>query len=170
MIKYQRLIGYSLLLLFVSGITYSVGTATHFYPQTTVAAVQPAKPDIYELWQLTNQERATAGVAPLVLDPKLDESAAAKCSDMASKNYWSHDAPDGKTPEDFIKPVVSYHYSIWGENLAFGFNSSQQTISAWMASKPHREALLNTQFTNVGFAICSDTANPNMVVQHFVAL
>src|SRR4051794_33523320 len=51
--------------------------------------------DVYQLWTGTNEQRANAGIAALSLNPKLNQSAKAKCDDMVAKNYWSHNDPSG---------------------------------------------------------------------------
>ncbi|HSX40962.1 MAG TPA: CAP domain-containing protein, partial [Candidatus Saccharimonadales bacterium] len=51
-----------------------------------------------QLLSLTNQKRQASGLSPLTINPQLSQAAAAKASDMFSKNYWAHNAPDGTTP------------------------------------------------------------------------
>jgi hypothetical protein len=104
----------------------------------------------------TNAARAANGVASLTLNTKLDASAQAKANDMAAKDYWSHNTPDGSPPWVFID-AQGYSYQKLGENLATGFNSEQATIDGWMASPPHRENLLDPAFVNVGFGYANIT-------------
>ncbi|HLG91078.1 MAG TPA: CAP domain-containing protein, partial [Candidatus Saccharimonadales bacterium] len=44
-----------------------------------------------------------------------------------------------------------YSYQKLGENLAAGFSSEQSTVNGWMGSAPHRENLLDSAFSEVGF-------------------
>ncbi len=98
----------------------------------------------------TNQQRLTNHVAPLKINPKLAEAAQSKANDMAKRNYWSHNTPDGSPPWSFIDSA-GYTYQKAGENLAYGFGSSNDTVTGWMNSPPHRENLLDSAFQDVGF-------------------
>ncbi len=129
--------------------------------------------DIYDLWNRTNQARATAGLSALKLNPLLDNSATAKCTDMVVKNYWAHNDPSGVEPWHFIKEA-GVPYTTAGENLAYGFNTTQDVFSGWMNSEEHKDNILNASYTDVGFAVCvtssgfSGTIGPSLlVVQHF---
>lgn len=107
---------------------------------------------ISQLVSLTNQKREERGLPPLDLDEKLSKAALQKASDMIYKNYWAHNAPDGTTPWVFIKDS-GYEYVYAGENLARGFTNSSDVLAAWMASSTHRENLLSSNYSNVGFAV-----------------
>ena len=100
----------------------------------------------------TNQKRLSNGLEPLTLNKRLDEAALSKATDMFSKNYWAHNAPDGTTPWVFIKNS-GYDYTYAGENLARGFSSADDVVNAWMASPDHRKNLLSPNYKNIGFAI-----------------
>jgi uncharacterized protein YkwD len=97
----------------------------------------------------TNEQRAAHGLRPLAIDPELSSAAAEKARDMAKRDYWSHDAPDGKTPWYFIE-AAGYEYINAGENLAYGFKTSDGVINGWMNSQRHRDNLLG-DYRDVGF-------------------
>ncbi len=105
-----------------------------------------------ELLSLTNQRRQEAGLAPLVLNESLSQAAYKKAQDMLSKNYWAHNAPDGTTPWVFIKSS-GYDYLFAGENLARGFTTAPDTVSAWMGSPGHRDNMLSANYKDIGFAV-----------------
>lgn len=100
----------------------------------------------------TNQQRANNGEAGLSENPQLDQAAQAKANDMAARDYWSHNTPDNQPPWSFIT-AAGYSYQTAGENLAYGYTTSDATIAGWMASPGHRANILNTSFTEVGFGI-----------------
>ena len=110
----------------------------------------------------TNQKRAAAGIKSLNYNGNLTSAAQAKANDMATRNYWSHNTPEGTPPWTFITNA-GYKYSVAGENLAYGFritNTNTSTneigvIDGWMASPSHKENLLNSKFTEVGFGIAN---------------
>lgn len=106
----------------------------------------------------TNQKRQKEGLAPLSLNNQLSEAALFKAKDMFEKNYWAHNAPEGTTPWVFIKKA-GYNYVYAGENLARGFNSSEEVVNAWMASPKHRENVLSGNYNDVGLAVVSGKLN-----------
>ena len=81
----------------------------------------------------TNQRRAAAGLGNLSINGQLNQAAQAKANDMASRNYWSHNTPEGNAPWVFITNV-GYSYDKAGENLACGFNESTEVITGWYNS------------------------------------
>jgi hypothetical protein len=104
----------------------------------------------------TNAARSIHHVAALELNQQLSHAAQAKANDMASRDYWSHITPDGKQPWTFIAGS-GYQFEAAGENLAYGFGSSDQVISAWMHSPEHEENVLNGAYRDVGFATANVT-------------
>ncbi len=102
------------------------------------------------LLSATNNARAANGVAGLSLNSQLNAAAQAKASDMAARNYWSHNTPEGSPPWIF-DDAQGYAYLKLGENLATGFADEQATINGWLASPTHRENMLDPAFTEVGF-------------------
>jgi len=107
----------------------------------------------------TNAARSTKLESALELNPQLTAAAQAKANDMAKRNYWSHVTPDGTQPWAFIQSA-GYGYDAAGENLAYGFGTSDQVVAAWMASPEHRANILNGDYRDVGFAT-ADAANYN---------
>lgn len=104
----------------------------------------------------TNVQRASDHEQPLVLNSQLSAAAQAKANDMAAKDYWSHDSPDGRTPWSFIN-AAGYHYQMAGENLAYGFGNASDTVSGWMNSPTHRANILNANYKDVGFGVAQAT-------------
>jgi hypothetical protein len=88
----------------------------------------------------------------LALNAQLDSAAQTKANDMAARDYWSHNTPDGKTPWTFIA-AAGYQYQTAGENLAYGFGTAGDTITGWMNSPEHRANILNSSYRDVGFGI-----------------
>lgn len=102
----------------------------------------------------TNQQRVANGLGSLALNSLLSQAAQAKANDMASRDYWSHNTPDGKTPWTFIV-ATGYNYQTAGENLAYGFTTASDAITGWMNSPEHRANILNTTFQQVGFGVAN---------------
>lgn len=119
--------------------------------------------------ELTNQKRIELGLESLVLNQDLAEAALAKGQDMFTDQYWSHTAPDGTEPWNFIRQS-GYKYQVAGENLARDFSNTESMISAWMASPTHRANIMNSKYNEIGIAVIDGTLEgyeTTLVVQMF---
>lgn len=114
---------------------------------------------INTLLDSTNQQRQKHGIDELKLNSKLNSAAQAKASHMVKHDYWAHNTPDGKSPWVFVIDS-GYDYQKAGENLAYGFLTSQQVVTGWMNSSAHRSNLLDATYREVGFGF-ADSANFN---------
>jgi len=107
-----------------------------------------------EMLTLTNKIREQNNLPPLSLNEQLSKAAFAKAQNMLQEDYWSHFAPNGTTPWEFIAKS-GYNYIYAGENLARGFTYSDSVVDAWMQSSTHRDNILSDKFQDVGFAFVS---------------
>jgi hypothetical protein len=105
----------------------------------------------------TNAARQSNSVKPLTINDQLAQAAQAKANDMAARDYWSHQTPQGNPPWVFAQ-AQGYTYQKLGENLATGFSGPQATIDGWMASTEHRNNMLDNAYSQVGFGYAN---NPN---------
>lgn len=135
---------------------YSVGKAGQVSSDTQV-------PFITEI----NDIRAAKGVGALTPDPTLDKTAMIKAEDMASKNYFEHNAPDGTPWSDFIyknRPGSDE----FAENIAQCYPTNHDTIIGWVNSPSHLENILNPQWTKYGTAtVFDDDRHCYVTVNHF---
>jgi uncharacterized protein YkwD len=123
------------------------------------------------LLSATNAQRASNGLPALTLNSKLNSSAQAKANDMVSKDYWSHNSPNGDEPWVFFD-AAGYNYQKAGENLAYGFSNSDATVVGWMNSPSHRANILDTSYQEVGFGFTNAenfvaTGQETVVVAHY---
>lgn len=137
------LAAYTVLIIFVN-----------LFSQVFVTRALAGEVSAADLVSLTNQDRVAAGLSELTEDARLVSAAYAKAEDIFRYQYWAHYGPNGQTPWQFIN-ASGYNYVIAGENLAKGFTSSEGVNSAWMASKTHRENILNSEYENIGIAVVS---------------
>ncbi|MBI2051141.1 hypothetical protein HYT33_00025 [Candidatus Roizmanbacteria bacterium] len=124
---------------------------------------------VEKLVEYTNSQRQKNGLPPLSLNEKLSQAARKKAEDMFVKNYWAHYTPDGQAPWDFILSS-DYDYEYAGENLAKNFLFSSNVVDAWIASETHRQNILRSEYTDVGFAVVNGVLNgeeTTLVVQMF---
>src|SRR6266498_517203 len=101
----------------------------------------------------TNDYRSRQGLPKLSTNDSLTRAAQAKAESMIAGNYWSHTAPDGTSPWYYFQKV-GYQYARAGENLAYGFSTGDQVITAWMNSPEHRDNVLG-DYAEVGFGFAN---------------
>lgn len=135
------------LFLFFGGLFLSIVRTN--YPSVLGVSVDISA---QKLLLLTNEQRVKNNLSPLTLNSKLSLAAAKKAEDMFRQNYWAHNSPDGKTPWFFVRGA-GYNYIYAGENLARGFDTSDDVVGAWMASPKHKENILSENFKEVGFSV-----------------
>jgi uncharacterized YkwD family protein len=98
---------------------------------------------------LTNRERARAGLPALKADAQLSTVAQKKSQDMQQNHYFSHTSPTYGSPFDMMRDF-GVTYKTAGENIAQGQRTPQEVVTAWMNSSGHRANILNKQFTHIG--------------------
>ncbi|MEV8540610.1 CAP domain-containing protein [Streptomyces sp. NPDC051572] len=102
-----------------------------------------------EVVELTNAERARAGLRALAVDPLLAAAAQAHSTDMVVRAFYSHTSPDGSQPWDRAAAAGSRRRTI-GENIACGQRSAAEVVEGWMNSPGHRANILKPDFTHIG--------------------
>lgn len=112
------------------------------------------------LLEATNSQRGQNGAGALKLNSNLALAAQAKAEDMVARNYWSHTTPDGKQPWVFVE-TSGYKYQKAGENLAYGFLTSEDTVTGWMNSASHKANMLDTAYSEVGFGFANSASYNN---------
>ena len=106
------------------------------------------------LTTLTNEERAENNVLPVTENELLKKAAELKAQDMATRGYFAHTSPEGKTPWYWLN-LVGYSYAKAGENLAVNFSESSDVDRAWMNSPTHYANIVKSDFTEIGIGIAS---------------
>jgi uncharacterized protein YkwD len=122
-------------------------------PTTSRRAPTPAE----QVVDMVNQARAGAPekCAPLKVEVHVTAAAQGHSDDMAARNYFSHDTPDGEGFDDRVK--AAGYPRPGGENIAKGQRSAEQVMTDWLASPGHRANILNCAFTVIGVGV-NDTA------------
>lgn len=143
-------------LILVIGVLLSLNAKGGTFTKTAAAPasnlISTSQPATNAYLADANQERQANHENSLSLNGQLQAAAQAKASDMAIRNYWSHDTPEGNPP--WIFPIAEgYSYQKLAENLAAGFSGPQAVTAAWMASPAHRANLLDSAYTEAGFGV-----------------
>lgn len=118
-----------------------------------------------------NEVRGAAGSPPLTRDPTLVEAARGHSEDMAVRDYYSHETPEGAGPGDRV-PCDAV-----GETLHRGDLGPESTTDAktfdtrdgaelaaflvrdWRLSESHRRTLVDPEWTRAGVGIYIDDLN-----------
>jgi len=142
--------------------------ALFFIPKNPIFA-EDYQLNAQQLIALTNQERIANNLPALTTNKKLQLAATNKAQDMIKNDYFAHTNPEGKPFYHWIQEV-EYSYKSAGENLAISFIRNQDVIAAWMASKTHRENILDPDFNEIGIAVLQGKIGKqetNVIVQEF---
>jgi uncharacterized protein YkwD len=124
----------------------------------TAGVASAAVPSTYtqQVIDLTNQERAKVGCAPLARHAGLVDFAQKWANTMASQRKLYHSS--GPT---------SFGFRTWGENIAYGQSTPQAVVTAWMNSAGHRANILNCRFTQIGVGAQTDSGGRIYWAQDF---
>lgn len=146
-----RMSGIIVMILVVAAfqLTYNLVQTGSVLGQTTTIEAQ-------ELLRETNEVRKSNGESPLVYNAALNKAAELKARDMFQSQYWAHTSPSGVTPWTWFDRA-GYQYQNAGENLAKDFHTARGVMTAWLDSTEHRSNILDTRYSEVGFAILPGT-------------
>lgn len=131
-------------------------------PETT--APEPTKPEVNvsafarEVFELMNKERASNGLAPLIIDNVACK--AAQIRSVEASELFEHVRPNGKEPytafdfdgdgKDTSYDELGKYVSAMGENIAKGQTTPAWVMESWMNSPGHKKNILDPDFTHVG--------------------
>lgn len=144
-------------------------------PAPTPSSWSPASAAMEDkVLALVNQHRAMGAICgtktfgpapPLGPDPMaaLQKAARGHSQDMATKNYFSHDAPDGRRPQDRMK-AAGFFGGYSGENIAAGNETAEATVGQWMKSPGHCENIMDKDFKYLGVGYFG---NPAAQYKHY---
>ncbi len=137
-------------------------------------ASSPTLPQLRtQILSMVNTERLKEGLKPLVYNQQLEESAERYAEKMATEGFFGHVSPQGEVLKDRIGATGYYSLAFspdcgcvkgftLGENLGRGQTTAKEVVDAWMASKEHRAAILNPDYSDTGIGVAS-----GIWVQHF---
>jgi len=125
-----------------------------------------------EIFNLTNQERQTEGLNPLIWDDSLASIARLHSEDMFKRDFFGHYNPNNESPTDRAKakgiPVTNGMWVGIGENIVLmptgnverclNIGIARCSVNAWMNSEGHRENILNKNYDVIGVGVyCTKT-------------
>ena len=136
----------------------------------------------YLVHELTNQERRNYGLAQLAFDSEITQIARGHSLDMASREYFAHETPEGFTPSDraeqsgyscqkidglliysgiaeniFQGYLFDSYYTVNGEITSYDWSTEEKiakaTVDGWMNSPGHRKNILTEIFDREGIGV-----------------
>ena len=159
------IIGLALFLWFAYQSTHHTQNQTNNSGSSKQAASQ--KPTD-QLLTLINAERKKAGVKPLSIDNRLNQSAQWKVDDMVKNNYLGYVKPGEKTANGLNKL-----FELTGKSCSYGneimvWDSDKRSITPqvaadyWIKSESNHKTIVDPDYTLTGFGI-----GQYIVVAHF---
>jgi len=110
--------------------------------------------------KLTNARRAAHGRKPL---------KASSCADGFAESWTRHMARVEVLKHQSLDPFFgcpNTHYA--GENIAYGYDTPRELVSAWMHSPGHRANILSRHFHRIGVAGWVSTSGVTYATQDFL--
>jgi uncharacterized protein YkwD len=108
---------------------------------------------------LVNRLRSAYGLHLLRVNRALSHVATSQVTSMVRRDYFADVGPSGQTPLSLVAvtgyAVHAAEFAV-GENIAWGtgsYTTPAHIVAEWMASPPHREVMLSTEYRNVGVAV-----------------
>jgi uncharacterized protein YkwD len=104
---------------------------------------------------LINQQRAAHHLPALRAHRLLDNSAQRWTNAMVSSGQFTHGVNFGARIT-----AAGFPWSAAGENIATGFQTPRQVVTAWMASPGHCVNILDPTYADVGTGVSSHRLGP----------
>ena len=149
-----------------------------------------------QIHTLINNYRQSKGLHALAFDPKLTAIAREHSKDMADRNFFAHESPEGKDPTARGKQVgYTCHKELGGGRYSEGiaenisqnslYNSytkttisirydwktteelAQSTVLGWIASTGHRQNILTPTYDREGIGVAVATDNKVYITEDF---
>lgn len=141
-----------------------------------------------QIHELINEERTKNGLTSLYWNSPLSDIARKHSEDMATRSYFEHESPEGKTFSDryaegnfnceIITSItetgngITTKYALGGENISYleGYsgvdNISTTAIKGWMNSPGHKEKILTKYWKSEGIGV-AESGDKIYVTQDF---
>lgn len=135
-------------------------------PRKKAAVVDQAAYET-EVVRLTNAERTARGCRALRVDDRLVAAARTHSADMARTGTMSHTGSDGS---NFVTREARAGYprkDAAAENIAYGYRTPAQVVTAWMNSTGHRKNILNCANLAIGVGLVSTSGGTAYWTQDF---
>jgi uncharacterized protein YkwD len=100
-----------------------------------------------------NAYRAKNGIAPLTIDPRLNDTAAAYARAMGAADKLSHEI--GGTLRQRLA-AAGYRFGMAGENVGVGYRDFDEVFEGWKRSPAHDRGMKDADMTLMGIGSFHD--------------
>ncbi|MGW1376057.1 CAP domain-containing protein [Streptomyces sp. NPDC002446] len=132
------------------------GTTTPAGPR---AATGTAAQFAQKVVDLVNAQRAQHGCGPLTVDPRVQRAAQGHSDDMAARNYYEHNSPEGVDPGTRMTNA-GFQWGSWAENIFKSPKDPATAVKGWMESPGHRANILNCSYKSTGVGVNLNSNGP----------
>lgn len=105
--------------------------------------------------ELTNAERAKAGLGPLRVSGQLTRSAQGYAEVLATGACFGHTCAPVPEMAERSERAGYLNWQALAENIAGGQRTPERVVADWMASPGHRQNILNGRYTELGVGVAS---------------
>jgi uncharacterized protein YkwD len=130
------------------GFVLVVGSRAGAAPVPQMASLTDGRWRLDMLGRL-NAIRDDHNLGMLRIDERLNKAAQLHSDDMASRDFFDHQNPEGARMTDRAD-AFGYHWRLLMENIAAGQTSPAAAVNGWMHSTGHRAAILNARGRDTG--------------------
>jgi len=163
--KRRRFLGNSLGI----GVLLAAGPSLPAAAAPQIAALTDGRWRLDMLGRL-NVIRGSHQLGLLRMDERLNKAAQLHSDDMAERDFFDHQSPDGARMTDRAD-AFGYHWRLLMENIAAGQTNPAEAVNGWMKSSEHRAAILNARGRDagMGYSFRSDDAG-SVTMRHYWTL
>jgi uncharacterized protein YkwD len=140
--------------------------ASHRDVTADSVSTDPSAPVQQQVLALVNENRERGGCPDVSLDRRLILTAQGHAADMAKRDYFAHESPDGQGAGERVSDA-GYRWSRYGENIARGQDSPYEVVDGWMHSPEHRENIMDCRLDEMGIGLAFDGERTPYWVQDF---
>jgi uncharacterized protein YkwD len=158
---------FALILLFLALV--GLLTAPHSQPVSLAQDETPAELT-QQIIELTNAERAAAGVPPLKHNAALSAAAAWMAEDIAQNDPLYLGAPDslGRNAAERVADFGYTNLRALAEHYAIGQKDAQEVFDTWMENDARRAAMLDPEYREIGVGFFMDDTSTESLGSYWV--
>jgi uncharacterized protein YkwD len=167
-------------ILTVTGATASTGTGvaagSSFAPTRASAGTCVARANwgvrrddlAHDVARIVNRFRQARGLRPLQLEQGLMRSAIWKAQHMAHFFYFGHSDPAPPVNRGVPERLAACGFGSGGsENIAYGYETAREVVTAWLRSPGHRRNIVSTTWRYLGVGVAVSHYGGTFWAQNF---
>jgi uncharacterized protein YkwD len=122
----------------------------------------------YAVARVVNRYRQSRGLRPLRLEYGLMRSAIWKAQHMAHFFYFGHSDPAPPVNRGVPQRLAACGFTNGGsENIAYGYDTAQEVVRAWLGSPGHRRNIVSTSWRYLGVGVAVSHHGGTFWAQNF---